>query len=175
MRDVSRSTVSCRRRSSKERAPRARDGSWRQSLGKPRPLREGATARSARLFPRRAANRRSKAAPSGPCGRTAPWARGVQPARQTGVPLRVLPARCRPALALCPGAPPAPAASRAAVPKRALSIPSAALILSAPRCCMPGLGSRSSPARVNVQGGGGAAGGGTALGLGGRGTGDAAA
>src|SRR5215468_308759 len=75
-----------------------------------------------------------------------------QPRPQRTVPLAGFPERRFPALSSLPGATPAHAASRAAVPKRLRSVPISATIISAPRRSTPGLVSNSVIAWSKVKG-----------------------
>jgi hypothetical protein len=75
-------------------------------------------------------------------------------ARKERFPFRVLPVRCFPALSSLPGTTPAHAARRGAVSNRDISIPISATITSAPRWSTPGMVSKSSTARIKVNGGG---------------------
>jgi hypothetical protein len=101
-----------------------------------------ATAIIARCFPRRAASQRKSGARYVPLVGVALWANGTSPVRSARFPWRVVPERRFPALASWPGATPAYAARRAAVPKRRISVPISATSMSAPRRSTPGMVSR---------------------------------
>ena len=75
-----------------------------------------------------------------------------EPGPQRLFPLRVFPERRCPALASLPGATPAHAARRAAVPKRLISVPISATIISAPRRSTPGMVSKRVIAWSKVTG-----------------------
>jgi hypothetical protein len=100
---------------------------------------EWATAITARCFPRRAARRRKSVATEVSLICVALWANGPSPVRSARFPLRVFPERRFPALSSWPGATPAHAARRAAVPKRLIAGPISATIISAPRRSTPGM------------------------------------
>ncbi len=93
----------------------------------------------ARGFPRRAASQRQSVATEVSLVGGALWANGTSPVRSARFPWRVFPERRFPALASVPGATPAHAASRAAVPKRLIAVPISATSIAAPRRSTPGM------------------------------------